>query len=212
MNIKYTLALVFTATCSISQAALVAHGVGAAGGALSLDSPVDYSSLTGISASSDGVSFTYDITITAALVRTTEATHLGNGENGAFESFIDAHPFSVSISINPASISGGTVTFDGFTGFTAAAASGGDGFAIDGTEYRVVGGDVTIANNGYHALSSNLDPGATGGTFAATALATTNNGVILSGLSWEFTTAVPEPSSAALLGLGGLALILRRRK
>jgi hypothetical protein len=26
------------------------------------------------------------------------------------------------------------------------------------------------------------------------------------------TTAVPEPSSAALLGLGGLALILRRRK
>ena len=26
------------------------------------------------------------------------------------------------------------------------------------------------------------------------------------------TTAVPEPSSTALLGLGGLALILRRRK
>ncbi len=26
------------------------------------------------------------------------------------------------------------------------------------------------------------------------------------------TTAIPEPSSTALLGLGGLALILRRRK
>lgn len=32
------------------------------------------------------------------------------------------------------------------------------------------------------------------------------------GESWNDVTGVPEPSSAALLGLGGLALILRRRK
>lgn len=38
---------------------------------------------------------------------------------------------------------------------------------------------------------------------------TANNGVTIT----QFTvTAVPEPSSAALLGLGGLALVLRRRK
>ncbi|MCP5537165.1 MAG: PEP-CTERM sorting domain-containing protein [Akkermansiaceae bacterium] len=41
---------------------------------------------------------------------------------------------------------------------------------------------------------------------AGTLVATTNGDFV------TFTVAVPEPSSAALLGLGGLALILRRRK
>lgn len=36
----------------------------------------------------------------------------------------------------------------------------------------------------------------------------TSNG----GLSVQYVTAVPEPSAAALLGLGGIALIMRRRK
>ena len=39
-----------------------------------------------------------------------------------------------------------------------------------------------------------------------------NHGYKLDNISFTGTTAVPEPSSAALLGLGGLALILRRRR
>ena len=39
--------------------------------------------------------------------------------------------------------------------------------------------------------------------------ASNNDFVVINGFEVE---AVPEPSSAALLGLGGLALILRRRK
>ena len=40
----------------------------------------------------------------------------------------------------------------------------------------------------------------------------TNINVVSDGGSGSIVTVVPEPSSAALIGLGGLALILRRRK
>ncbi|MCP5537450.1 MAG: PEP-CTERM sorting domain-containing protein [Akkermansiaceae bacterium] len=39
-----------------------------------------------------------------------------------------------------------------------------------------------------------------------------DRGLQLADLKLDVTTVVPEPSSAALLGLGGIALILRRRK
>lgn len=45
-----------------------------------------------------------------------------------------------------------------------------------------------------------------GGSSAAT------RGAVINGMQIVDTTVVPEPSSTALLGLGGLALILRRRK
>jgi hypothetical protein len=44
---------------------------------------------------------------------------------------------------------------------------------------------------------------------SATATGPQNKGYWLDNLN---VTSVPEPSSAALLGLGGLALMLRRRK
>jgi len=197
-----------------ANAALVAHGVGAAGGATE---PGDYLTLTGIAGDGgDGVTFTYDIILTGALVRTTangfNDASLGN-DYTTTDSFENGDAFTVEIDIT--SVTGGTVDFDGFSGFTAGAASGADGFLINGVNYRVSGGDEAISNNGYEAFSSNLFAGPDGGTFAATALAqtSTDNGVVLTGLSWEFTTTViPEPSSTALLGLGGLALILRRRR
>ena len=46
----------------------------------------------------------------------------------------------------------------------------------------------------------------------AAAVIGTNINVVSDGGSGSIVTAIPEPSSAALLGLGGLALILRRRK
>ena len=45
----------------------------------------------------------------------------------------------------------------------------------------------------------------------AGAIGTGHNGFLIDEVSFD-GTAVPEPSSTALLGLGGLALILRRRK
>jgi hypothetical protein len=49
--------------------------------------------------------------------------------------------------------------------------------------------------------------------YLITAASTTSHGFALDNLQLEGTvTAIPEPSTTALLGLGGLALILRRRK
>ncbi len=49
---------------------------------------------------------------------------------------------------------------------------------------------------------------------AAAAMPATEDGASIkyAGPTFTYTVTVPEPSSAALLGLGGLALILRRRK
>lgn len=209
------LTTIFTTTSILaliatSNAATISHGVGNAGGA---SSPGVYTLLNDIAATDGDVSFTYDIIITGATVRSGDAS-LGNGhEASGINSFADNSAFSVEISIDAASITGGTVSFDGFTGITAAGASGSDGFTIGGTAYRISGGDVAIANNTYKVIAA-TGAGTTGGTFDATSHGT-GNGVVLSGLSWDFTTttaSVPEPSSTALLGLGGLALILRRRK
>lgn len=41
---------------------------------------------------------------------------------------------------------------------------------------------------------------------------TSNNRTIYDGIGYELVSPIPEPSSTALLGLGGLALVLRRRR
>ena len=87
-------------------------------------------------------------------------------------------------------------------GTTTMTASGGDLGAL-------ANGALTFTGGVGHALFSGISASDLGDiTFSTTAAAGSNNGV-LTGLQID---AVPEPSSAALLGLGGLALILRRRK
>ena len=81
----------------------------------------------------------------------------------------------------------------------------------DGARTPTAGGTNTITGGGGDMMSFI-------GTFTADASGEVNftaqntpndSGISISGLQLR---AVPEPSSAALLGLGGLALIMRRRK
>lgn len=71
-------------------------------------------------------------------------------------------------------------------------------FSYDIYVYQNLDSVATVALNGSNALVLDLTTDAGGG-------------YRLQGLALE-VAAVPEPSSTALLGLGGLALILRRRK
>ena len=83
---------------------------------------------------------------------------------------------------------------------TALTAAGGSG-----------NGPLTFTEGTTHVLFENIT--ATDGSITFTTQSTlgssTNYAGVLAGLQIQ---AVPEPSSAALLGLGGLTLILRRRK
>ena len=97
------------------------------------------------------------------------------------------------------------VAFDGFTSFRvvsfAAAPDGAFDFYVGTTGATVLNADPTFnADLESNGTSSSLFFTAGGGPFR------------LRDLDLQFETSpIPEPSSTALLGLGGLALILRRR-
>ena len=84
--------------------------------------------------------------------------------------------------------------------------------------HSAVRGDLTTTNGftndnagGGRVVSSGT---ATGAGFTSAFILTTNNTTVTSSgvLGLAFSEVVPEPSSTALLGLGGLALIFRRRR
>ena len=196
--------VVFMALGGISNAAIIHHGIGTRWDAINAG---DYANLTNIAGESDGVSFTYDIILTGATP--INSTRLGNGF-GNLDAFGQNDQFSVEIAIDQGSVTGGTVVFDGFTGFAAGYASRSDGFIIDGVTYRTVGesaGDITINNEEYTPFTSNLFAGITGGTFAAQAKIGTNNGVALSGLAWEFDITPAPLQISSIAPLEGTLLV-----
>ena len=104
----------------------------------------------------------------------------------------------------------------------AAMASWGSGGGSVLVELRKASDDTVLWDNTTGGLTpgtvSPLSWSIDASTLAATAgedlnlnITSSGNGTAIDSVSLEVNT-VPEPSSAALLGLGGLALILRRRK
>jgi len=90
----------------------------------------------------------------------------------------------------PFDVNGETATFtDNFASY----AGEGESYFVEGKNYVTVTAEAD--GNGEIVIQGTLKSGYNRGSLAGV----------------QFTT-VPEPSSAALLGLGGLALILRRRK
>ena len=206
-------ASLLTAGLSITsaQAATMFHGIGtsftASSNTFGAGNPTDWSvtTVTGVT-NGDGVTFDYSITLAGnAAPRSGNTSELIQTDNSNFE---NGDAFSVTIAVTGEL--GGTVVFNGFTFLRANQTSAGgiEGFAIEGTDYvRNAGtGQTEITVNG-----TNVGPLGTAGTLSATAV--TPGNVRLGALEWQFTTtAVPEPSSTIFLGLGGLALVLRRRK
>lgn len=104
---------------------------------------------------------------------------------------------------------GGTLTNDFLN-----VAQGLFGVDVDGATIALSAtGDALLLGDTFQLVNSDAD-------ITGTALWDFSDASLDSGLAWDtsafnttgFVTVVPEPSSTALLGLGGLALILRRRK
>lgn len=85
------------------------------------------------------------------------------------------------------------------------------------TDLRVEGpgavsaSQVLIADGSTDVIKFDIAGGLAGETYTVYATQSGGSGSVIGGITFD-SVLVPEPSSAALLGLGGLALIMRRRK
>ncbi|GAA5496225.1 hypothetical protein Rhal01_02407 [Rubritalea halochordaticola] len=101
-----------------------------------------------------------------------------------------------------------SVVFNGFTGFDLLNVGAGETFDITGTDNSDATGVSISQNQGYLLGGGEQEQSFTyvaSGTGGMRIYEVTNSFTVT-------TTAVPEPSSVALLGFGGLALVMRRRR
>jgi hypothetical protein len=89
-----------------------------------------------------------------------------------------------------------------------------DVLALDDTPLGTKDFGSVDANNGPASVAFSVSSGSTaiGQDFKLRFSNTGGGYMMFDNITGDFTAAVPEPSTTALLGLGGLALILRRRK
>lgn len=199
-----------------SHAATLVHAVGVdnqttssstsitSWGALGVDGNASTETLTGISGTVGAESFTYDITVTlvgpSENLGFTNANNLLGRTNTGFtdNGFRNGEGFDLTIS----NISNPNVQFDGFVQISHGnTADGSEGAIINGTSY--VRDSDTVES---------LSPVVTATTLQWRSIANDdNNGVAARYVDFQFSE-VPEPSSVALLGLGCMALVFRRRR
>lgn len=112
--------------------------------------------------------------------------------------------------VQTAGTAGASISFDGITNYLGSNQTSGKSATIGGVTYTNVSTSGTIVDTTLTGTNPYKDS-----EFAVTIDSTGGNNWRLHSTDAQFTVtaaAVPEPSSTALLGLGGLALILRRRK
>jgi len=164
--------------------------------------------LTGDGSAND--SFTFETIVTASgdagtvQVNAGDYGHNGNGNNqiNGIGELLTYNVQNTAVSFGDNNASLDSIDFNGFTAIWLDRAGNSEGFIYtdDGTQYLASGQKTLAAADLDGFTVSGIDTNA-------------NNRVRIGGADFSYTiTAVPEPSSAALLGLGGIALILRRRK
>jgi len=150
--------------------------------------------------------------------------------SGSHYANVNAGPLTTTIDITNAGadtavITAGNMTFD-FSAYLGSWTSNADrgqiGYQFLDSGSALIGTATIFDDNlGGHPNGTWTQYGTTGGavpTNARSVIITIEESVNTSGSTdgyadlVSFTTSVPEPSSVALLGLGGLSLILRRRK
>ncbi|MGJ8671470.1 PEP-CTERM sorting domain-containing protein [Rubritalea sp.] len=144
----------------------------------------------------DSFSFTLVATATSGIVNSNGSGYVGvgnprlsNGEVLTYSMILPASPFVLS------SGASGTAVFDGFTGGTVTNSVSYD-YDVNGVNFT--GTSFTAADTATMEIE-NVD--------------TNNDDIFLPGISFGLSvTAVPEPSSSALLVIGCSAFFLRRRR
>jgi len=171
-------------------------------------SPLNILTVTMAGLSDGGV--TFDAALTVVGSADLDIISTGLGVLGGGTDLVNAGEF-LTFTMAVSNVSGGTINFDGFTDvdFNNLGATDAATLSLDASEATSGDNFFTTATGAENVDISGISPIA----FSAIANASASNSFRIDDVTGSFTgTVVPEPSSTALLGLGGLVLILRRRK
>lgn len=188
-----------------------------ANAAAAADRRITYS-ISGLTIDADGTAddsifINFLVTTDGQNIQTSGATQSGWLSSGGTSMNSNGDQLTIAFESISTTLSGGgsatNLSFDGFSAVSWGSWAAGHVAVVNGVSNAYVDGttDKTQATSG-NSLETVYD------TAANTGAALDANGSWRAE-GWNFSVSVdtvPEPSSTALLGLGGLALILRRRK